>query len=345
MAQINFRYLHSVHNKKTGKTYHYFRRGHSRITLPGEPLSDEFMAAYNTAALGAGTRRTPVPIDADDRTVSALIRLYFDSAEFANLKPVTQANYRNILDRFRKKYGKLSALTIQAKHLNAIFMKMVRTPVAAANLRLRLSRVFRLAVKLGWRASNPVQHSEAERPRSTGFVPWTEEDIQQFKTRWPVGTKEWLALSLLLHTGVRRSDVIKLGWQHISDGRVSVIQKKGGKRVTVPLHPELETVLRGQTGLTFLRTEYGRSFTEAGFTKWFVSKAKLAGLANRTPHGLRKAAGRRLAECGCTEHEIAAMLGQDSLRQVEVYTRDANRVRLADRAGERLLKSQSNPRR
>ena len=38
-------------------------------------------------------------------------------------------------------------------------------------------------------------------------------------------------------------------------------------------------------------------------------------------HGLRKAAARRLAEAGCTAHEIAALTGHTSLREIECYTR------------------------
>jgi integrase len=46
-------------------------------------------------------------------------------------------------------------------------------------------------------------------------------------------------------------------------------------------------------------------------------------------HGLRKAAARRLAEAGCTEHEIAAITGHASLREVQRYTRAADQTRLA----------------
>ncbi|WP_144760501.1 tyrosine-type recombinase/integrase [Methylobacterium dankookense] len=50
------------------------------------------------------------------------------------------------------------------------------------------------------------------------------------------------------------------------------------------------------------------------------------------PHGLRKAAGRRLAEAGCTAHEIMAVLGHSTLAQAERYTREANRANLSSGA-------------
>jgi integrase len=50
------------------------------------------------------------------------------------------------------------------------------------------------------------------------------------------------------------------------------------------------------------------------------------------PHGLRKAAGRRLADAGCTAHEIMAVLGHKTLSEAERYTREANQAHLATAA-------------
>jgi integrase len=54
-----------------------------------------------------------------------------------------------------------------------------------------------------------------------------------------------------------------------------------------------------------------------------------AGLPHCSSHGLRKAAARRLAEAGCTEHEIASITGHASLREITRYTKAADQVRLA----------------
>src|SRR5262245_21768537 len=45
-------------------------------------------------------------------------------------------------------------------------------------------------------------------------------------------------------------------------------------------------------------------------------------------HGLRKAAARRLAEAGCSAHEIMAVTGHKTLGEVERYTRAAEQERL-----------------
>jgi integrase len=56
-----------------------------------------------------------------------------------------------------------------------------------------------------------------------------------------------------------------------------------------------------------------------------------------TFHGLRKAACRRLAEAGCTVHEIASISGHATLKEVERYTKAADQARLAQAAMARAM--------
>jgi integrase len=51
---------------------------------------------------------------------------------------------------------------------------------------------------------------------------------------------------------------------------------------------------------------------------------------------LRKAACTRLADAGCTAHEIAAISGHKTLSEVQRYTRGADQARLARAAMERI---------
>jgi integrase len=84
--------------------------------------------------------------------------------------------------------------------------------------------------------------------------------------------------------------------------------------------------------MTFLVTEFGKPFMAAGFGNWFREQCDMANLRHCSAHGLRKAAARRLAEAGCTEHEIAAITGHASLREVVRYTKAADQRRLATAA-------------
>jgi integrase len=44
-----------------------------------------------------------------------------------------------------------------------------------------------------------------------GFHTWTDEEISRYETRWPLGTRERLALDLLLYTGLARGMLCALG--------------------------------------------------------------------------------------------------------------------------------------
>ena len=84
-----------------------------------------------------------------------------------------------------------------------------------------------------------------------------------------------------------------------------------GIELFIPVLPELREELDASPSghLTFLVTAFGKPFTAAGFGNWFREQCDAAGLHHCTFHGLRKAASRRLAEHGCTPHEIAAITG------------------------------------
>jgi len=132
---------------------------------------------------------------------------------------------------------------------------------------------------------------------------------------------------------------VRMGRQHMRNGVLSIVQQKTGQDVHVPLHPELKAAIDSLPfdNLTFLVTAQGKPFSPAGCTNWFREVAREAGLPDGlSPHGLRKATCRRLAEAGCTPHEIMAISGHRSLAEVTRYTVEADRKGLAQRAVDRL---------
>lgn len=333
MAKIELAYV-KAYKDRHGKLRHYYRRkGFPTTPLPGPAGSAEFMAAYAEAEARA-PRQPDAKVRVQPRSINALTIEYYRSSDFLALRPATAVAYRGVLDRFRAKHGDKGAASITTRHLESIFHDMSDRPGAAAQLRKRLRQIFGLSVRLGWRTDNPVTETSRIRYRSDGFTPWSEEEITAYEKRWPSGTRERLALALLLYTGQRRGDVVFMGRQHVSDGRISVRQAKTAARLKIRLHGSLkaELAIAPKDGLTFLLTANGAPFTPAGFGNWFRERCDLAGLRGRTAHGLRKAAGRRLAEAGCTEKEIAAVLGHTTLTEVARYTRDANQSDLADKA-------------
>lgn len=354
MAKIEIAYVKAYKDRHGRMRYYYRRKGLATVALPGEPGTAEFMAAYQMADARAPRPNAVIAAEKaasriQPRSITALILEYYRSAEFTQLAPSTRRAYRGQLDRFRTAHGDKGALSIQTHHLEAIFHAMAATPEAAVNLRKRLRRVFRLAVRLGWRQDNPVTETEVARKRDRGIKGWSEQEIAQFEAHWATGTRERLAFALCLYTGQRRSDVVTMGRQHVKDGRISVAQQKTSARLKIRLHTALSAEIAAhdaanptaKSNLTYLTTQSGSAFTVEGFGNWFRDACAIAGLKGKSPHGLRKSAGRRLAEAGCSEKQIAAILGHRSLSEVARYTREANQAHLADDAMARLEEAET----
>ena len=332
-----------VRNMKTrhGKPIRYLRIGRRNICrLPNADYwTPEFQDAYYAALEAHRLGKTPAPMIGAERTrpgsISALIAAYYQSAEFLTLSKSTQTTYRGITERFRADYGKFLVAALERQHVRAIIAKRVATPAAASNL-LRMVRILmRFAVEEGWRKDDPTIGVKGVKWRTDGFHSWTEEEITAFQEAWFIGTRERLAFDLLLHTGQRRSVVIRMGRQHVRDGVLTVRQQKTGVHLVLPVHPRLQASLDevDKGNLTFLLTAKGEPFSAAGFGNWFRDAIKEAGLPKHcSAHGLRKAAARRLAEAGCTAHQIASITGHKTLKEVQRYTFAADQSQLAQAA-------------
>jgi integrase len=171
------------------------------------------------------------------------------------------------------------------------------------------------------------------------FHTWTEDEIAQFEVRWPVGSTQRLAFAVLLFTGQRVSDVAAMEATDINAEGICVTQIKTKTKLVIPSHPELATVLATSAAVegALIRTSFGKRFTQKGRANFMAEAIDKAGLPDRcVTHGLRKAAARRLAEAGCSVHEIMAITGHRTLAEVERYTKATEQKRLARTAMGRL---------
>ncbi|MCO5130037.1 MAG: tyrosine-type recombinase/integrase [Xanthobacteraceae bacterium] len=332
------KHLH-VYNDRHGRQRIYFRRGgQSRVVLPGPLYSEQFWTAYHKAKEGVPAE--PPSIGAERTkagTMGALIAQYYKSAAFTGLADATRSTYRNQLEAFRVKHGDKPVAAIKTSHIDAILGEIAGKSTAQAHkLRKRLLMLMALAVKWEYRADNPMLTASKVKHKEIGYRTWTEDDIAAFRKRWAKNTPQRIALEVLLHTGLRRSDAVKLGRQHLQDGAFAISTKKSGMTVSlnIPLHPTLKAHLASlpKDRLTYIATQTGVGRSEKAFTNWIIEAAREAGLPpHSSPHGLRKATCRRLAEAGCSTAQIMAITGQ-SLSVVERYIRDFNRKMLAQSA-------------
>lgn len=336
----------------------YFRKPGVKIRLREAPYSEAFWARYHELLrLSAGgglvqqkvASQQPIP-----GTYRWLCIEYFKSNPYRRLDPIGQRTRRGILESTcQEPIRPGSSDTFGDMPLNRITIKALRavrdrkTP-GAANNRVKAMRVmFKWAVDQEYMHANPARDLSKLSTGGPGFHSWTPEEVAQFEQRHPIGSRARLALGLMLWTGVRRSDVVLLGKQHIRENSWLVFRpvktRKRGIQVDIPILPNLQRLLEtSPTGdMTFLMTEQGRPFTANGFGNWFRERCVEAGVPGRA-HGLRKAGAATAAANGATVNQLMAIFGWLTMSEAERYTRAAQRRKMAGDAM-RLLVNESVP--
>jgi enterobacteria phage integrase len=328
---------HVERNHVKGKTYLSFRIGRGpRIRLPDDPRSEEFQEAYHAAVLGqmspARQRKlTPAP-----GTIAELIVSYMKSDAYRNLRATTKKGYVSRIEALRTDHGHRHVSGMTRERIEAgILSPYHGRPGAALSLLKMLRILIHHAMSLDDR--NPLKlrydpSAGVKRPKTGEIRAWTDAETAAFEKRWPLGSKERTAYSLMLYVGAARADVHRMTWRQIDEvmSGVTYTRSKTGVRIEIDVHDELRRALEyaARDHITVVNTAFGRPFTSAGFSQFMRHAIKAAGLPiDCKPHGLRKTLGRRLAEDGATAHEIMAVLGHTTLGEAERYTREADRRR------------------
>jgi integrase len=330
MATIKLKYVNEYVDG-SGELRRYFRKGGKRLgPLPGLPGSAEFMAAYQ-----AYLAEQPVPVQPKpEGSFGRIVTEFYGSALFTkNLKPSSQKLHRIVLDPLAREHGHRAVSLMTRDAVERIVNRIGLQHPSMGNLtRAVLRRLMGFAVKRGTIAQNPV--TGLEMFKTGEHHTWTEAELRQFESGWPLGTRERLAYALL-HTTQRIGDVARMHRRDIVDGAIHVVQEKTGAELLIPISPELAEALHAYParGLTLIGTINGAPMTVRGLGRLMTQAIDKAGLPERcVPHGLRKASMRRMAESEATEKQIASFSGHKTLREIERYTKAADQKKLA-RAG------------
>jgi integrase len=332
MSKVPIAYVQRWRDKKTGRVYLRFRkRGMKSIPLPGPIGSADFWAAYRRALDGK------IEIGKELRSargsVSAAIAAYYVSHKWAELSAGTQRMRRAILEGFRADYGHYPLGQLNANFLTAYLESL--KPHAARNHLKALRGLLK-------HARHDITRSiEPPKARSQKRASWSPEQIAQFERAHSIGTKARLCFALARYTGAGRSEVARIGPQHIRAGEIVIVRQKTGVDATITIHPELQAVLDATavTGFsTFLVTKTGRPFHPNDLSEQFRQWCNEAGLPQHLSlHGLRHTMGDKLAETGSNPNEIASVLGHAGARSTLHYTQGADRKRMARTAMKRWI--------
>ena len=236
-------------------------------------------------------------------------------------------------ERFRAEHGDKPIAELPPKFITLTLNKL--RPSVARNWFKAIRHLMQYAVAADLCKVDPTQGLKLPKIKTSGIYTWNETDIATYELAWPIGTKARLAFVLLLYTAQRRSDVIRIGRQHIRNGVLQVRQAKTGTVLDIPVHQQLQAIIDATPGehLTFLTTKTGKPYSGNDFSEQFRAWCDAAELPKEcSAHGLRKAACRRLAEAGCSANEIAAISGHATLSEVQRYTKAADQARMARNA-------------
>ncbi len=324
---------HVERNHVKGHTYLSFRRGKGpRVRLPNDPTSDDFLQAYKAALLGEPAPSRNRFVHAAPGTIAALVASYMKSAEYIGLRDTSKAGYNTRLETIRTEHGHRTIAGLSRERIvTGILQPYADRPGAALDTIKKLRILIRHAINIGWLKHDPSLG--IKRPKIQKIRSWTDDEIEQFKRRWPIGTRQRTAFHLFLNLGQRRSDVVKMAQTHITPERkIRIKQQKTGRELLIPLHRDTIEALDAfeMQHIVIITTAYGKPFTVDGFSGWMRDAISKAGLPlGCKPHGLRKAAGRLLAEAGCTAKMIMAILGHTTLAEAERYTEEADQAGLA----------------
>ncbi|WP_375675083.1 tyrosine-type recombinase/integrase, partial [Bartonella sp. AP9QHHD] len=271
-----------------------------------------------------------------------LLKQYFNSVHWHSLAKATKRQRELILMKVCDAIGNIPYREIKKSHITAGVERRKEKPTAAQNFLKALNGLFNWAIDQELLENNPALG--IKRPplnNKDGFAVWTEEDVEKYYHHWSHGSHERVWIDVLLYTGLRRGDAVRIGWNDVKDNIIHLKTEKSKFQTDVflPILPELaETLKIGPIGNeTFICGKNGNKLVKESFGNLFREACNVAGI-KKSAHGLRKLAATRAANSGATVSQLKAIFGWTDDNMASLYTKSADRKRLAIEAIKKLQK-------
>ncbi len=347
--KIKLKYIYRDPDRHGNERF-YVRHQGRRIRIRETPNTPAFMVACNEALEALRVphehARRPNGRVILPGSLAAVAAQYFGAKDFQRLDATSQSNRRNIIESClqeklaSKPLGDMMAKLFSGSHMQWLMDAKEDLPAAANNRRKYFSAM------LGWAlmqspplvSRNAARDVKVIKSKTDGFYTWSDDDVAKFEAHHPVGSKARLALALLLYTGLRRSDAIRVGPQNVRNGFIEIVPAKTKDEkpelTLKPVLPDLAEVIAAThpIGLkTYLVTSWGRPFTPAGFGNWFREQCNAAGLPQCSAHGLRKAAACRCADAGATLSDLMKLFDWSSPAVAAKYIQKADKRKATER--------------
>jgi integrase len=263
-------------------------------------------------------------------TFDALVKMFFENAEYLTLGDRAKQEYQYYLDMWCAKNGNKQYAALTRADVMMVRDQGFRSPSKANHLIKSIRRLLQFAVSRDMLPVN-VATNIKPLPEGDGWEAWPKDALDKADAKFTGSVR--VAYFLARYTGQRKGDVLKMKWSDIEDGVISVKQSKTGLRLWIPIHPLLAQELRqiDRKGLAIVSRRDGQPLTSSGFNKLWQTQQRRHDLRGHQFHGLRRNAVNGLLEAGCEIPEVSSVTGQ-SFEMVQHYAQQVNRTRLAKSA-------------
>ena len=208
-----------------------------------------------------------------------------------------------------------------------------------------LCSVFKFAVEQGMIVKSPFRSlgKPGDDPEN-GAAPYTKAELDALVRN--AGVDLFLVL-VMLRTGLRRSDAIRLQWRHIGATHISLTAQKNGNKVRLPMSSDLLDALDATRAERFGRVDAesyandfvllnpydGKPFANGKALHERIRRlGERAGVKRATPHMFRDSFAKNAFMLGCSVAEVAAYLGDNPETVAAHYSEmDLERMEAADK--------------
>lgn len=283
---------------------------------------------------------SPAPV-AEGNTFIHVIDRYERSPEFERLAPRTKDDYSKHLSFLREKIGHLEPKRIERHHVINWRDTWAKKSPHKANYRLRILKiVMERAIDFGLLSTgsnrakgvSEIKYDKKER------LPWTDDLIT--KARDAADPRTRLLFELLLGTGQRIGDVLKMKWSDYDGEAISVRQSKTKANLWIPApHTLLHALADAPRHSGFMLTNQAGTgpWSYRGAAAGMMKLRRLIGAEEFDIHSLRYTATAELARVGLDDDAIMAITGHKTHRMVQLYAgaeRQKSRAKAANIARE-----------
>jgi site-specific recombinase XerD len=250
-------------------------------------------------------------------TISSAAESWAAHLNYLGRAPRTLSKYESCLEHFAVcahvwGFSKLDSVTAETVEQ---FVGKFPAPASRAKALSILRQFFGFCLFKGWCDANPASGVASPKVRGMSSpTPLSADASYALLARFsePENRKLWLLAKLMLETGIRLGDALRLDLASLQGDRLAFrTEKTNGQVPAIPLSADLAAGLRAHAldGKVFLRPGVELASLTRDVQRKFKAAFVAVGVPEATIHWFRHSFASHLAAKGATTDEIAMILG------------------------------------